>query len=973
MKIGKLFSSFLIFALLLALLPGQIQQVSAISTDIVISQVYGGGGNSGAPYTNDFIELFNRGMTTVNITGWSVQYASATGTGNFGGNAVTVINGSLAPGQYYLVQLAGGTNGVALPSPDAIGTVNMSGSSGKVIVSNQSAGLACNGGSTPCSSGDLAAIVDLVGYGTANFYEGSPAPGLSNSTADFRTGDGCTDSDNNSVDFTAGTPNPRNTSSPLNPCSGGPTGQSFPLSEVFDDCTLAGWEIISVDTDDSHTWGCNAQYSNIDANGYGNTAPANEWLITPALNLDAQENDTLTFRNYTNYTDINYPQLHVLYSTDYAGGGNPTSATWTELSGINFSPGGSGSWVDSGEIDLSGISGTNVYFAFQYVSSGTGSGSAANWRLDSINFFEKVVIPVIPLPLSEGFDDCTLTNWEIVSVDADTSHTWSCNSTYSNIDVNGFGDSAPANDWLITPPLDMDAQEHDTLTFRNYTKYTDVDYPQLHVLYSTDYHGGGDPTSATWTELTGINFSPANSGSWVDSGPIDLSGIDGTKVYFAFQYVSSGTGSGSAANWRLDSIEFFEKIPIGEVQGSVGDSDSGTSHSSPYVGAEVAVQGVVYEKTQEYRSSGGAYYGLFIQNTAAEADDDPNSSDGIFVFLYTYPTLPVIHGGGYYEPQIGDELILIGTVEERFGNTRLNFVDLLEVVRTGVVLDDEIPAFEVNPPSSITDDTTYDDIQDAYRYWERHEGMRGQIPAGSIVLNGRDVFASTFDSEVWVARPDSLIAQRTEPYERRSFRDVHPLDDISTLGFDNDNPYRILMGTFGIKAAEDDTTALLSPARTFDTLAQEATGGVYYNFGKYSIQVDEQIQLSGVDPSLNNPPAAPDREFEYSIVDFNVENLYDFVDDPFDGCDFQGNSGCPGVNPPFDYAPSSDSIYQARLGEIAEQIISNLHSPDIILAQEAEDQDICTVTGGVYTCGTINNADGKPDTLRHCKPRWTDL
>ena len=90
-----------------------VQSAQALSPDIVISQVYGGGGNAGAPYQNDFVELFNRGTTTVSLSGMSVQYASATGTGNFGTNPIAALSGSLAPGQYYLVQLAGGTTGVS--------------------------------------------------------------------------------------------------------------------------------------------------------------------------------------------------------------------------------------------------------------------------------------------------------------------------------------------------------------------------------------------------------------------------------------------------------------------------------------------------------------------------------------------------------------------------------------------------------------------------------------------------------------------------------------------------------------------------------------------------------------------------------------------------------------------------------------------------------------------------------------------
>ncbi len=77
-----------------------------VSTTIVISQVYGGGGNSGAPYTNDFIGLFNRGQTPVSLNGWSVQYASATGTGAW--TATNLTNVTLQPGQYYLIQEAGG-------------------------------------------------------------------------------------------------------------------------------------------------------------------------------------------------------------------------------------------------------------------------------------------------------------------------------------------------------------------------------------------------------------------------------------------------------------------------------------------------------------------------------------------------------------------------------------------------------------------------------------------------------------------------------------------------------------------------------------------------------------------------------------------------------------------------------------------------------------------------------------------------
>ena len=228
----KMFSIALILALALSALP--MRKATALSADIVISQVYGGGGNSGGIYTNDFVELFNRGATTVSLAGWSIQYTSATGTGNFGSatNLITPLSGSLAPGQYLLIQEAAGTNVIApLPTPDIIDStpINMSGTGAKVALVNTATGLGCNGGSTPCSAVQLAQIIDLVGWDGANFYETAPAPATTNPTAVLRLANGCTETDNNASDFAASAPTPRNTASPLNTCS---TGVTLSISDV---------------------------------------------------------------------------------------------------------------------------------------------------------------------------------------------------------------------------------------------------------------------------------------------------------------------------------------------------------------------------------------------------------------------------------------------------------------------------------------------------------------------------------------------------------------------------------------------------------------------------------------------------------------------------------------------------------------------------------------------------------------------
>jgi predicted extracellular nuclease len=181
----------------------------AVPGPLAISQVYGGGGNVGATLTNDFIELFNRGTTSMSLVGWSVQYAAATGSSW----QVTPLSGTLAPGQYYLVQEAQGAGGTTpLPTPDATGAIAMSATAGKVALVSSTTAL-----TGTCPSG----VVDLVGYGaTANCFEGAgPAPGLSNTTAALRAGGGCTDTDGNSSDYAAEAPTPRNTATALDPCA----------------------------------------------------------------------------------------------------------------------------------------------------------------------------------------------------------------------------------------------------------------------------------------------------------------------------------------------------------------------------------------------------------------------------------------------------------------------------------------------------------------------------------------------------------------------------------------------------------------------------------------------------------------------------------------------------------------------------------------------------------------------------------
>jgi DNA/RNA endonuclease G (NUC1) len=194
--------------------------VSPTIPSLVISQLYGGGGNSGATFKNDFIELFNPGSQPVSVTGWSVQYASAVGTSW----QVTNLSGSIPAGGYYLVQESQGAGGTtALPTPDASGTIAMSATAGKVSLVSSTTAL-----TGACPTG----FVDQVSFGTTASDCGFKTTAtLTNTTAAIRAGQGCAFTGDLSVDFAAAAPNPRNAASPIHLCPGAlPVG---PLDHVL--------------------------------------------------------------------------------------------------------------------------------------------------------------------------------------------------------------------------------------------------------------------------------------------------------------------------------------------------------------------------------------------------------------------------------------------------------------------------------------------------------------------------------------------------------------------------------------------------------------------------------------------------------------------------------------------------------------------------------------------------------------------
>jgi hypothetical protein len=202
-------------------------QSSLISTTLVISQVYGGGGGSTGTYLNDYVELKNISNASQSLNGLSLMYGSA--TGQFGSSATNIFalpNVTLNPGQFYLVQLSNpGTAGAPLPVAPDVSTTNlsMSGTSGKVaLVTSAFTSNSCGATATPCTLPNPN-IVDLVSWGTANNAEGGASTNggaaITSIQGNVRKGNGCVETDNNNSDFEIIThPLPRNSTSPAIPC-----------------------------------------------------------------------------------------------------------------------------------------------------------------------------------------------------------------------------------------------------------------------------------------------------------------------------------------------------------------------------------------------------------------------------------------------------------------------------------------------------------------------------------------------------------------------------------------------------------------------------------------------------------------------------------------------------------------------------------------------------------------------------------
>jgi predicted extracellular nuclease/2',3'-cyclic-nucleotide 2'-phosphodiesterase (5'-nucleotidase family) len=169
-------------------------------SDLVIKEVYGAGGNTGAVFNADFVELYNPTSAAIALSGKTLQYRSA--AGGLGGTAT--LAGSVPAKSHFLVQMsAAGAAGAALPTPDQVASpaIGMAGAGGQVIL----------GTATTYPTGNLAGatgVIDAFGTSGATSFEGAPAGSAASATQSLNRNATGADTDSNAADFALAAPSP---------------------------------------------------------------------------------------------------------------------------------------------------------------------------------------------------------------------------------------------------------------------------------------------------------------------------------------------------------------------------------------------------------------------------------------------------------------------------------------------------------------------------------------------------------------------------------------------------------------------------------------------------------------------------------------------------------------------------------------------------------------------------------------------
>ncbi len=295
----------------------------------------------------------------------------------------------------------------------------------------------------------------------------------------------------------------------------------------------------------------------------GVSGSADAWLISAkAFDLAATDKGSLSFDIQSRVAGSGEIKIH--WSSNYTGSGDPTSASWTEFSGFTLPAGGSNTY-ETIEVDIAPATGAEAYFAFQFLG-GTNT-SSISYDLDNIEVSTSTGGGEPPVEgtviISHDFEGCT-TDYEVpagfieeVIAGSKVDRGWGCRGFGTDgsraVNASAFGgDAGVDNAWLIMDSFDASSFTDISINFDVQSYYSGPG--DLHVFYSVDYSGSGDPTSATWVEFNDVASQLPAKGSQVFNKVVTSPVvINSSTVYLAFQFVD-GTDSDSAS-WIIDNLE----------------------------------------------------------------------------------------------------------------------------------------------------------------------------------------------------------------------------------------------------------------------------------------------------------------------------------------------------------------------------------------------------------------------------------
>lgn len=808
----------------------QTAEAASDNSNIVISQVYGGGGNGGAEFKNDFIELYNPTNKAVDLTGWKVRYTSAAGTFSSG----TELTGTIPANGYFLVQEAAGTGGTsALPTPDAVGTLAMSGTNGKVDLVNTSN-----------------TTIDLVGYGTATDVEGSPTPALTNSTAAIRKAAAGApadsrglDTDNNIADFVVQAASPRNSS-----YGKAPETASTVVATPAANAWPAGTEIAL----NSPTVGASVYAAVYGSGGSANFQP----YIAP---ITLTENTTIkAYASEPNMPDspVTTWDYTILAKTDIA-------TARLAAKGQNISTEGIVTHINGAKMYIQDTSGGIVLYGFPDFAN-VGDRVEVSGVMDIFSNLQEIKFQSglgygvvtkdagVPAATLITAEDLSLANGEryeaqLVALE-----------NVTIVSENGTTVTASQGDKQFTIFSTLSKLKKD----KTFDRIVGV-IEQYNNVYQFIPLNENSLVEETFSVMASPGAGRIIKGSSVTLSSPTL----GAKIY----YTTDGTEPTVASKLYSAPIAVSQDITIKAIV--VADTKTSKtytfaykaselprihdiqreSHTSDYAGQNVTdVEGVVTQ--YGYTFATGAYKGFFMQDP--QPDNNVNTSEGIFVYS-TNATL---------KPKVGDVVRVNGAVSEynegiasNLTSTQINLTSLTVDSSSSYAIPEPIILGKGGRaiPSSIIDNDGMADFEpneDAIDFYESLEGMLVKLPTPTII------------SPYWTSGSgNSMLYNIPTRVDNDTADVITPAGGLVLKEYNQFNPQRLIIA-YGNPGQE---------VITGDKFASDVTGVIGYNNGNFKV-IPEYGKLPTITPSTfkQETTTLEVNESKLLIASYNIENFY---------------------------------------------------------------------------------------------------